>query len=198
MEASCHPEEVWLKKGLTGDDHAIVLIGINVGFLTTSSYVDPVGFFRGGIFFCSRNISRRWALTTLWDSSPAFWWGEKLSNILSTLRKLLKLYLNILTKLIVLIRLALHPNRASGRWWCSHRSTNFRHLAEQNQVGPLYRRALLKVISIANLWVYLGFDQCCFLGSERRKRCLSQVTYWWFLVIAVCLLQAGIPGNLQR
>jgi len=59
MEASCHPEEVWLKKGLTGDDHAIVLIGINVGFLTTSSYVDPVGFFRGGIFFCSRNISRR-------------------------------------------------------------------------------------------------------------------------------------------
>jgi hypothetical protein len=42
--------------------------------------------------------------------------------------------------------------------------------------GYRYRRALLEVISIANLWVYLGFDQCCFLGSERRKRCLSQVT----------------------
>ena len=60
--------------------------------------------------------------------------------------------------------------------------------------GNGYRRALLKVISIANLWVYLGFDQCCFLGRESD---ISQVTYWWFLVIAVCLLQAGIPGNLH-
>jgi hypothetical protein len=34
-----------------GDDHAVVLIGINVGFLTTSSYVDPTGFPRGGIYF---------------------------------------------------------------------------------------------------------------------------------------------------
>jgi len=42
------PRRSSIKKGLTGDDHAVVLIGINVGFLTTSSYVDPVGFFRGG------------------------------------------------------------------------------------------------------------------------------------------------------
>ncbi len=39
------------------------------------------------------------------------------------------------------------------------------------------------------------FDQCCFLGSESDVYLRS--LYWWFLVIAVCLLQAGIPGNLQ-
>jgi len=39
--------------------------------------------------------------------------------------------------------------------------------------GGKYRRALLEVISIANLWVYLGFDQCCFLGRESD---ISQVT----------------------
>jgi hypothetical protein len=27
-----------------GDNHAVVLMGINVGFLATSSYVDPTGF----------------------------------------------------------------------------------------------------------------------------------------------------------
>jgi hypothetical protein len=58
-----------------------------------------------------------------------------------------------------------------------------------------YRRALLKVISIANLWVYLGFNQCCFLGSKSDVYLRS--LYWWFLVTAVCLLQAGIPGNLH-
>ena len=31
----------------------------------------------------------------------------------------------------------------------------------------------MEVISIANLWVYLGFDQCCFLGRESD---ISQVT----------------------
>ncbi len=49
-----------------------------------------------------------------------------------------------------------------------------------------YRRALLEVISIANLWVYLGCDQCCF----------SRSLFWWFLRVPVCLLQSGIPGNL--
>ena len=39
------------------------------------------------------------------------------------------------------------------------------------------------------------FDQCCFLGSESDVYLRS--LYWWFLVIAVCLLQAGIPGNLH-
>jgi hypothetical protein len=56
MGASYHPEEVPFKKGLTGDDHAVVLIGINVSFWTTSSYVDSVGFFRGGNIFDSRKI----------------------------------------------------------------------------------------------------------------------------------------------
>ena len=51
MEASYHPKEVPLKKGLTGDDHAVVLIGIHVGFLTKSSYVDPKGFPRGRKYF---------------------------------------------------------------------------------------------------------------------------------------------------
>ena len=47
-----NPEEVLLKKGYgNGNDHAVVLISINVGFLTTSSYVNPVGFFRGGKYF---------------------------------------------------------------------------------------------------------------------------------------------------
>jgi hypothetical protein len=40
-----------VKKGLTGDYYDVVLIGINVGFLTTSSYVDPVGFFVAGNMF---------------------------------------------------------------------------------------------------------------------------------------------------
>ncbi len=53
----------------------------------------------------------------------------------------------------------------------------------------------MEVISIDNLCVYLGFDQCCFLGCECNVYLRS--LYWWFLVIAVCLLQAGIPGNLQ-
>ena len=66
---------------------------------------------------------------------------------------------------------------------------------ELKRLLAIYRRALLKVISIANLWVYLGFDQCCFLGSESDVYLRS--LYWWFLVIAVCLLQTGIPGNLQ-
>ena len=38
------------------------------------------------------------------------------------------------------------------------------------------------------------FDQCCFLGRESDVYLRS--LYWWFLVIAVCLLQAGILGNL--
>jgi len=46
-------------------------------------------------------------------------------------------------------------------------------LIELKQLLAIYRRALLKVISIANLWVYLGFDQCCFLGRESN---ISQVT----------------------
>ena len=47
-----NPEEVLLKTGYgNGNDHAVVLISINVGFLTTSSYVNPVGFFRGGKYF---------------------------------------------------------------------------------------------------------------------------------------------------
>ena len=50
------------KKRLTGDDHAVVLTGINVGFLTTSSYVDSTGFPCGGKCFCSRKISRRRAV----------------------------------------------------------------------------------------------------------------------------------------
>jgi hypothetical protein len=66
---------------------------------------------------------------------------------------------------------------------------------ELKRLLAIYRRALLEVISIANLWVYLGFDQCCFLGSESDVYLRS--LYWWFLVIAVCLLQAGIPGNLH-
>ena len=44
---------------------------------------------------------------------------------------------------------------------------------ELKRLLAIYRRALLKVISIANLWVYLGFDQCCFLGRESD---ISQVT----------------------
>jgi hypothetical protein len=49
MGAWYHPEEVPLKKGSWEiNDHAIVLIGINIGFSTISSYVDTVGFFRGG------------------------------------------------------------------------------------------------------------------------------------------------------
>jgi hypothetical protein len=60
----------------------------------------------------------------------------------------------------------------------------------------IYRRALLEVISISNLWIYLVDDQCCFLGSESNVYLRS--LYWWFLVITVCLLQAGIPGNLQN
>ena len=66
---------------------------------------------------------------------------------------------------------------------------------ELKRLLAIYRRALLEVISIANLWVYLGFDQCCFLGRESDVYLRS--LYWWFLVIAVCLLQAGIPGNLH-
>jgi len=66
---------------------------------------------------------------------------------------------------------------------------------ELKQLLAIYRRALLEVISIANLWVYLGVDQCCFLGSECDVSLRS--LQWWFLVIAVCLLQAEIPGNLQ-
>ena len=38
---------IWLTKV----HHAIVLTSINVGFLTTSSYVDSVGFFCGGKYF---------------------------------------------------------------------------------------------------------------------------------------------------
>jgi hypothetical protein len=63
------------------------------------------------------------------------------------------------------------------------------------KILAIYRRALLEVVSIANLWVYLVVDQCCFLGSERNVSLRS--IYWWFLVIVVCILQAGIPGNLQ-
>jgi hypothetical protein len=51
-------------------------------------------------------------------------------------------------------------------------------------------------MSIANLWVYLGFDQCCFFGRESDVYLRS--LYWWFLAIVIYLLQAGIPGNLQR
>ncbi len=58
---------------------------------------------------------------------------------------------------------------------------------ESKRILAVYRRALLKVISIANLWVYLGCDQCCFSWS----------LLWWFLRVPVCLLQSGIPGNLQ-
>jgi hypothetical protein len=58
---------------------------------------------------------------------------------------------------------------------------------ELKQIKAIYRRALLEVISIANLWVYLGCDQCCF----------SRSLLWWFLRVPVCLLQSGIPGNLQ-
>ncbi len=57
---------------------------------------------------------------------------------------------------------------------------------ELKQIKAIYRRALLEVISIANLWVYLGCDQCCFSWS----------LLWWFLRAPVCLLQSGIPGNL--
>jgi len=38
------------------------LNGVNVGILITSSYVDPVGFFRGGNFYCSRQKSPRCSL----------------------------------------------------------------------------------------------------------------------------------------
>ena len=48
---------------------------------------------------------------------------------------------------------------------------------ELKRLLAIYRRALLKVISIANLWVYLGFDQCCFLGSEGDVYLRS--LYWW-------------------
>jgi len=44
---------------------------------------------------------------------------------------------------------------------------------ELKRLLAIYRRALLEVISIANSWVYLGFDQCCFLGRESY---ISQVT----------------------
>jgi len=44
---------------------------------------------------------------------------------------------------------------------------------ELKRLLAIYRRALLEVISIANLWVYLGFDQYCFLGRESD---ISQVT----------------------
>ena len=50
MEASYHPKAVPLKKG-HGRRSCRVLMGINVGFLTTSSYVDPTGFPRGGKYF---------------------------------------------------------------------------------------------------------------------------------------------------
>ena len=46
-------------------------------------------------------------------------------------------------------------------------------LTNKEILWELHRRALLEVISIANLWVYLGFDQCCFLGRESD---ISQVT----------------------
>ena len=65
---------------------------------------------------------------------------------------------------------------------------------ELKRLLAIYRRALLKVISIANLWVYLGSISVVSLGSESDVYLRS--LYWWFLVIAVCLLQAGILGNL--
>jgi hypothetical protein len=58
---------------------------------------------------------------------------------------------------------------------------------ELKQIKAIYRRALLEVISIANLWVYLGYDQC-----------FSRSLLWWFLRVLVCLLQSGIPGNLHQ
>jgi hypothetical protein len=39
------------------DDHAVVLTGINVGFLTSSSYVDPTGFPHGGKYFLQATYS---------------------------------------------------------------------------------------------------------------------------------------------
>jgi len=66
---------------------------------------------------------------------------------------------------------------------------------ELKRFKAIYRRALLEVISIANLWVYLVVDQCCFLWRERNVSLRS--LYWWFLRITVCLLQSGIPGNLH-
>jgi hypothetical protein len=38
------------------------LNGVNVGILITSSYIDSVGFFRGGNFYCSRRKSPRCSL----------------------------------------------------------------------------------------------------------------------------------------
>ena len=66
---------------------------------------------------------------------------------------------------------------------------------ELKRMLAIYRRALLEVISIANLWVYLGNDQCCFWGQECDVY-LGPLS-WWSLVITVCLRQVGIPGNLH-
>ena len=68
-------------------------------------------------------------------------------------------------------------------------------LGVTNKNNTSYRRALLEVKSIANLWVYLVVDQCCFLWLECDVSLRS--LYWWFLRLTVCLLQSGIPGNLH-
>ncbi len=41
------------------------------------------------------------------------------------------------------------------------------------------------------------FQSVLFVVSWEEKAIYLRSLYWWFLVIAVCLLQAGIPGNLQ-
>ena len=40
---------------------------------------------------------------------------------------------------------------------------------ELKRMLAIYRRALLEVKSIANLWVYLVVDQCCFLRPEQEN-----------------------------
>ncbi len=67
--------------------------------------------------------------TTPRESSEAFLAGKKINcRTFSTFRKPFKLYQKILTKLTVLIHLASHRFWASGRWWCSSRSTNVWHV----------------------------------------------------------------------
>ena len=62
--------------------------------------------------------------------------NKKHCRTFSTCRILLERYQKSPSELAKLICLALSPNRASGRWRCFYPSTNIRHFADQNQVGP--------------------------------------------------------------